>query len=1456
MSREAIESFIDEIRDVVPKIRRALAIIHACPEDREELIEVHRLAHSIKGTAMLVELPALSSIAMKQELLFEQILESRLSMDDRLRDSLERLTDIYEAFANGLLIGDVPEQKLQSDAIALFERHLPIESPTNAAVGRSLMPVVVVTTATESAAEMGKGTRPTSDETMRFVESSNDEMSVDSPSNNDRHLLVCDEGIQTSLAVELEAPFHIVSDESINETSSVSELMRVQAFDERLRILTNSAAGEDGDNAERIAAEDQATRDDDALFYETSVEHLQVMAYKLDQFRRDLTRWDLLADVRRRIHSLKGAASICGLHEFAHLAHHAEDLLQRMLDWTVPPTESSVDCLQACVDALEQWLDNKFDDSLLQLLHERLDEMCGGRPAPLSSMATSAADTNNVENSPRTSFGQDSLQDGVERPNAGGTLELGFVEESYGGNVGPTERSDELLIPTISQGTLPHAFLSVPLTKSGPAAIQLDDHETLAGEMLEVFTEEAEDHLRQIYTAFAGLEKQPGNMSFVQDVRRSAHTIKGAAGSVGLRQVSKLAHRMEDLLDGLFETQQQVTPSTLALLYDTTDTLQDLVHGNFTPPEMQVTIARLYDSYEIALNSPVEMTFTATVDDAIVDEGERTSEIQATEDVEATAVGVTVEDVGSQVDEAATTETFDNVMSLGDEVLVSLDRPIDLFSPNAIGVNFQESVEIETAEVIKGSVVEDARAADAAAVSSESSLVSRAASVPGPSEDTNFPGADAALIAGTRGVVDNASHVVQKLEDHRGKLVGVEAINKPIDQSLVTAVMPSLAVWSRLPLPIADASGGANIAEEKKSNETLRVPVERIDSLVREVGELIINRSSFEQRMADFAHCVEEIRRAVERLRGTSHTLDTKYGVGALGGRRRLWGDGASLLPGGSRRHGQKNEEFDAIELDRYSEFHLLSRSLAETTTDIGTVGQELQNLIGDFDQLLNRQGRLSRGTQDRLMRIRMVPLAVLATRLHRTVRVVSGQLGKQIDFLIQGGETEFDKMALEELADPLMHILRNAVDHGIESIEHRLTVGKPQQAMITVQAFYQGTQAVLQVTDDGSGLDLNAIRETAIRNGLVTPEAASSFSEQELSAFIFLPGFSTARELSEVSGRGVGMDIVRDKVLKLKGTVSVESQAGQGTTITIRLPMTLAVTRALLLHASNETFALPLQSVTKIVRLDRDKIEYVDGSPIVRMGESTLPLIYLSERLRLRLPQDKTSAVLPVLIVSSGDERAAIAVEKISHGRDIVVKPLGSHLRRVPGLIGATLLGDGSVIPILDAAGLVGHAGTVTRATPVNQELPTNLTTEMRRIAKIPSTSIRHEQPIIMVVDDSVSVRRVMLNLLKKTGWTVIDAKDGMDAIEKLHQAPQQPDLFLLDIEMPRMDGYELLSSLRSSSEHRETPIVMVTSRAGDKHRKKAMHLGASDYVIKPYQEDQLLTLIRRLLAREPILM
>ena len=470
-------------------------------------------------------------------------------------------------------------------------------------------------------------------------------------------------------------------------------------------------------------------------------------------------------------------------------------------------------------------------------------------------------------------------------------------------------------------------------------------------------------------------------------------------------------------------------------------------------------------------------------------------------------------------------------------------------------------------------------------------------------------------------------------------------------------------------------------------------------------------------------------------------------------------------------------------------------------------------------------------------MRIRMVPLATLSTRLHRTVRVVGNQQGKLIDLDIVGEHVELDKIVLEEMADPLLHLLRNAADHGVEPPALRLVKGKAERATIRIKAFYQGTQVVIQVSDDGNGIDANAIRSQAVENGFCSQSDAEQMTDQELFQFIFVAGFSTAKEVSEVSGRGVGMDIVRSKVHALKGTVEVESQAGVGTTFTVRLPMTLAMTRALLVHAANETFAIPMQAVVQILRLERSAIDKLGSEPMVKIGGKAHPLVKLAERLRLKGQSDESTASVPVLILEVGGQQIALGVDKILSGRDIVVKTLGTHLRNVKGLIGATLMGDGTVVPILDPAELIGHGA--------NTAEPRH-----RMAAPKPRFKQTNDVPTIMIVDDSVSVRRVMTNLVKNAGWLPVDAKDGIDALEKLQHATVKPDLFLLDIEMPRMDGYELLASLRSQDSFRDTPIVMVTSRAAEKHRQKALDLGASDYLIKPYQDDVLLGLVRELLA------
>jgi len=471
---------------------------------------------------------------------------------------------------------------------------------------------------------------------------------------------------------------------------------------------------------------------------------------------------------------------------------------------------------------------------------------------------------------------------------------------------------------------------------------------------------------------------------------------------------------------------------------------------------------------------------------------------------------------------------------------------------------------------------------------------------------------------------------------------------------------------------------------------------------------------------------------------------------------------------------------------------------------------------------------------QDKLMQLRMVPLATLATHLQRAVRVTARQRGKEAELVLEGEDVAFDKTMLEAMAEPLLHMLRNAVDHGIEAPEQRQALGKPPQGEIHLRAFREGSQIVLQMHDDGAGLDLQRLRATAVREDSLSEEDAARLTHEQLYALIFRPGLSTAQEVSEISGRGVGMDVVQTTVKRLKGQVSIDSTPGQGVTFTIRLPLTLAITRVFLVKANGQTFAIPFADVTQIVRLAPEAIASVDDTPVVSIAEQTVPVIRLSERLCLPATPESPVRLLPMVVTQAGDRQVAFVVDQLLGGREVVVKPLGSHLRRVQGVIGCTVMGDGSVVLILNPREL---------ARPGHQHMTA------QPAALTPQSTQSSEVFEVLIVDDSFSVRQVVSNLIKSAGWHPVLARDGLEALDIMQRSAAPPALILLDVEMPRMDGYELTSTLRAHAAYRDIPIVMLTSRAGEKHQHKAFEVGATEYLVKPYQDETLLNVIHQLM-------
>ncbi len=494
-----------------------------------------------------------------------------------------------------------------------------------------------------------------------------------------------------------------------------------------------------------------------------------------------------------------------------------------------------------------------------------------------------------------------------------------------------------------------------------------------------------------------------------------------------------------------------------------------------------------------------------------------------------------------------------------------------------------------------------------------------------------------------------------------------------------------------------------------------------------------------------------------------------------------------------------------------------------------------------DAETLLLQQSRVNTELQEGLMKTRMVPFSRLVPRLRRIVRQVSQELGKQVELQVNNAEGEMDRSVLERLISPLEHMLRNAVDHGLENAEDRRMSGKPEVGSVSLSLFRDGGDVVLKLSDDGAGVNLAAVRNKAIERGLLLP--SEKINDQDLLQFILQAGFSTAQKVTQISGRGVGMDVVNSEIKQVGGSIVINSVEGKGSEFVIRLPFTVSVNRALMTKVGEALFAIPLNSIEGIVRISTDSLQelYKQENPVYQYAGRNYPLEYLGHLLRddsqVRLPEGNQS--MPVVLVR-GAQPAAVQVDTLMGSREIVVKALGPQFSAVVGVSGGTILGDGSVVIILDLPNMMRHVHSL--------EYQQHIALENEEEAHLQNL-LEDSVTSVLVVDDSVTVRKVTTRLLERHGMEVRTAKDGVDAMEILQE--YRPDVMLLDIEMPRMDGFEVATQMRHDSKLKDVPIIMITSRTGDKHKERAMAIGVTDYMGKPFQEEKLLGSINNIMGK-----
>ncbi len=663
----------------------------------------------------------------------------------------------------------------------------------------------------------------------------------------------------------------------------------------------------------------------------------------------------------------------------------------------------------------------------------------------------------------------------------------------------------------------------------------------------------------------------------------------------------------------------------------------------------------------------------------------------------------------------------------------------------------------------------------------------------------------------------------------------------------------------------ASGAAGAGAGDSKRQAplaqaKSVRISLDRLDRMMNAVGELVINRTRMVGRLSELGKLVEVLNFSKGRLSGKVSEFQDKHEFSRISPSliagsyapqmdtfRPNFGAGKPLLPPSGP------DEFSDLEMDRYDDFNILSRSLTEISADVTEVLTQLEGFMGRVDSDIDEFTKLAHHLQDEITAARMVPIGNLYTRLSRTARDASKATGKPIELNLEGADTELDNNIIQHISDPLIHLVRNAVAHGVETPFARREAGKQEKAHITVRAYHRGNHIFIEVEDDGRGIDYQSIRQKLVDSGAASAVAAEELSERELREYLFRPGFTTASSMTELAGRGVGLDVVRANVHSLNGEIEVRSETGKGACFTVKVPLTLIISQALFVRCGNSTFALPLAVIEEIRRVKPSEIEDVGGKLLTRVRDVVTEVVRLD--LQLGLPAlEPMNGYFHMVIVKVAGRHVGVVVEEVLGKDEIVIKNLGDYLRRVKLFPGTTIAPDGSLILLIDlnrlVAGDAAERGSLPSASPAARVFAPG--SEAVASGSIPAEAVDaiENERVVVVADDSISIRKFVGRMLEKAGFRVKLASDGLEASEIVAQVGCH--LLITDLEMPRMNGYELMAHLRQDPATKKIPVLVVTSRAGAKHRDRAVKEGASAFMTKPVQEDQLIAKVEELIGSD----
>jgi chemosensory pili system protein ChpA (sensor histidine kinase/response regulator) len=1133
------------------------------------------------------------------------------------------------------------------------------------------------------------------------------------------------------------------------------------------------------------------------IFLEEANEVLATIADSLPRVHATPSDSATLTTLRRSFHTFKGSGRMVGLHDLGESAWGVEQVLNKWLQLAQPASPALLAMLDLAADVFGAWTRALAAG---QLAHPD--------PAPLAAQCAL-------------------LLAGDEAVTADAEPVVETVVEA---------ESEPEIEPVATPSAEVLAFPTPPPVMIGELAI--------SPTLYALFSEEARGHLATIQ-ADIGRDDVPGSALI-----RAAHTLGSIAGTTGILAIHHLARALEHALDRLANTAVAPTDEQRFTFARTAGALEGMLGAvaNRRLPGDEIELTQTLESLQPQLPSPAPAVEP-------VEAVEPIEPMQAIEPLEFAEPAITlpietpppiVATMASSAP-AVAPETLESLEErrarrMGDEIDAQLlplflEESVDLM--RAIGEDLRDwraapdnntiaqrlQRELHT---LKGSARMTGAMGCGELLHSMESRIEQAVAMKAVSAE---------MLDSLETSYDRAAFLIERLR--RGEFISAEMAPTPstTDDVRIETAAESLsdstpdsadsaptAVAEEMSVAAASATAAARVPQIQQTH--LRVRADLVDRLVNEAGEVAIARGRMEGEMRALKASLLELTENVIRLRGQVREIEIQAETQMQAQMSQL-----------RAKAEQDGTQFDPLELDRFTRFQELTRMMAESVNDVSTVQHSLLKNLDSTNASLAAQARLNRELSQRLMSVRMVPFETLAERLHRVVRQAAKDCGKRANLDIRGGQTGVDRSVLERIGAPLEHLLRNSVAHGIESPAGRDAAGKDALGQITVSLAQEGNEVVIAIADDGKGLDFKRIRARALERGLIA--ADSSSDERELSALIFNSGFSTAEVVTATSGRGVGMDVVKNEIEGLGGRIEISTTPGQGSNFRLYLPLTLAVSQAVIIQSGGLSYALPSSMIEQASELKPDAIAKIR----LEGGTEWLGRHYDWHYLP-RLLGDAGAQPIParrhwLLLVKGGSERAAIEIDGLVNNQEIVIKAIGPQLARVPGVSGATVLGDGEIALILNPIALVARAAARHAAAVAAHQTET--------VAPgLSDTQIqRHMAPqgCVMVVDDSLTVRKITGRLLGRQGYHVLTAKDGVDALEQLTEV--RPDVMLVDIEMPRMDGFEFSRNVRADPRLRSIPIIMISSRTADKHREYAQEIGVDHYLGKPYDEDRLLALV-----------